>query len=437
LNKHILRLAVPNILTNITVPLLGTFDLFLMGHLQSHHYLGAVSLGNTVIHFLYWNFAFIRMSNSGITAQAFGSENHSEVISSLARALLLALGGAVLLIVLQTPISWLAFKIVSGEEVVETLAKQYFHIRIFAAPATLALFALNGWFIGLQNSIFPMIISILVNVSNIGLNLLFVRYFDMKSDGVAWGTLVAQYIGLTTAVIFFFSRYNYFLKHLKKDLILNIDQLKRFFHVNKDIFIRTFGVILVLSFFTMESASKSTLVLDVNAIMIQYLFIFSFFLDGFALAGEALIGKYTGQQKQELLRKCIRLLFFWGTAIAIAFTLVYALLGKEFLYFLTSIEDVRELAHDYFPWVIFIPLAGFVAFVWDGIYIGATASKLMRNAMIIACLGVFFPVYLIFEKTLHNHSLYLALLLFFLTRGVIQTLWAKKALGFNIVKNAR
>jgi len=428
LNKQILRLAVPNILSNITIPLLSTFDLFLMGHLDSHDYMGAVSLGNTVIHFLYWNFAFIRMSNSGITAQAFGASNKPEIISALARALLLAVLGALVLLVFQKPIGWLAFKIVNGEESVEQLALQYFHIRIFAAPATLSLFAFNGWFIGLQNAIFPMIIAVVVNVSNILFNFLFVRHFGMTSDGVAWGTLLAQYTGLILAVLFFVTKYRGYVTHLKKDLVFQIDYLKRFFHVNKDIFIRTFGVIMVLTFFTMESASKSTVVLDVNSIMIQFLFMFSFFLDGFALAGEALVGKFTGQGRHDKLRKCIKLLFIWGTGIAILFTLVYAVAGNRFIMALTSLEEVQALAKNYLPWVIFIPLAGFVAFIWDGIYVGATASGLMRNSMVIACCVVFFPVYFILEKTMHNHSLYLALLLFFLTRGLLQTWWARKAI---------
>lgn len=248
MNRSILRLAVPNIISNITVPLLGLVDLALMGHLGSEVYIGAISLGGVIFNFIYWGFSFLRMSTSGFTAQAFGENNFKETVTLLVRALLIALTIGILVLLLQSPIAWLSFKIIGGSTEVEMLADSYFRIRVWAAPAALSLFVLSGWFLGMQNARYPMIIAISVNIFNILLSLFFVFVLKMKSDGVALGTALSQYIGLAIALILLIKKYKDLLHLISKEAILSFANLSNFFKVNTDIFIRTFCIILVFTF---------------------------------------------------------------------------------------------------------------------------------------------------------------------------------------------
>ena len=360
------------------------------------------------------------------TAQAYGKRDFSEVTALLGRALIVALGGAAFLIIMNGPIGWLSFKVINGSQEVEALAREYYNIRIFAAPATIGLYALTGWFIGMQNTRFPMIIAIVVNVLNLVFNLYFIYVAGMKSDGVAWGTLLAQYSGLILGIFLFWRYYRKLLKYWSTKVLLQVDAIKRFFLVNRDIFIRTLCLIFVFTFFTSQSAATDDTILAVNTILLQFFMLFSFVADGFAYAAEALIGRFIGAKNYKAMLRSIRLLFMWGLFISIPFTVAYAFWGDQFLFILTDNAKVIEASKPYLIWILFVPLAGFPSFLWDGIYIGATASKGMRNTMLIATFLVFVPVFFATRNSMENHGLWLALILFLVARGASQTFLAKK-----------
>lgn len=428
MNRSIIKLAIPNIVSNITVPLLGLVDLALMGHLGSDIYIGAIALGGVIFNFIYWGFSFLRMSTSGFTAQAFGEKNQTESITILVRALLVALLISIFILILQTPIAWASFKLIGGSAEVETLANEYFGIRVWAAPAALSLFVFSGWFLGMQNARYPMIIAIAVNIINILLSVFFVFILKMNSAGVALGTAISQYVGLVIALILFSFKYKYLLKTISTKGIINLKILIEFFRVNSDIFIRTFCIIAVFTFFTSKSAGINDTILAVNSLLIQLLLFFSFFIDGFAFAGEALVGKFVGAKDVANLKKVVKLLFYWGAGLAIAFTIIYLPGVNLILKLLTSQAEVIESAQPFLFWVILVPVAGFSSFIWDGIYIGATASKAMRNTLLAATFLVFAPVYYLLNAVWGNHALWLGMVLFMLSRGMIQTFLYQKAI---------
>ena len=428
MNRRILKLAIPNIVSNVTVPLLGAVDLALMGHLENKVYIGAVALGSMIFNFIYWGFGFLRMSTSGFVAQAFGKRNFTAVMINLARPLTLAIFTGLGLIVLQLPIAALGFWIVESSAEVEFFARQYFHIRVFAAPATIALYAFTGWFIGMQNTRLPMVIAISVNVLNILLSVFFVRVMGMAADGVATGTVIAQYLGLLLAVFFLRKYYKRFFRYFNRKLLWERTAMARFFHVNKNIFIRTLCLIIALSFFTIRSAAAGDTILAVNSLLLQYFMFFSFLIDGYAHAAEALTGRFVGANNRAALRQSIRLLFVWGGGIAAAFTLVYLFGGEVILQLLTSNPEIVAAAKPYLFWTAVIPLISFAAFIWDGIYIGATASVQMRNAMLLSTLLVYFPAYYLLQNHLGNHALWLAFVLFLLARGLTLGLMAPGAI---------
>ena len=427
-NRKILDLAIPNIISNITIPLLGMVDLALMGHLEDKVYIGAVAVGGMIFNFIYWSFSFLRMGTSGFTAQAYGRRDLTEIAMILSRALILAGSVAALLILLQHPIATLSFKITGGSQQVEYLAREYFHIRILAAPATIGLYALTGWFLGMQNARIPMLITLLVNLINIGFSFMLIRVFNMGADGVALGTVIAQYSGLIFAIWFLFKFYRKIFRHWQPDALLDKKALIRFFTVNRDIFIRTMCLIFTISFFTTQSARANDTILAVNTLLMQFFMLFSFLVDGYAHAAEALTGRYIGAKNSLNLRTGIRLLFFWAGGIALGFTLAYLAAGKYLLLILTSNREIITAAAEYFPWVLLIPIVTFPAFIWDGIYIGATASIVMRNTMLISTLLVFLPAYFILEPVFGNHGLWLAFMAFMASRGITLTIMAKKSI---------
>ncbi len=426
INKSILKLAIPNIVTNITVPLLGLVDLALMGQLDNPVYIGAIALGSIIFNIIYASFNFLRMGSTGFTAQAWGAKLKDEVSLVLIRSLLVAMGLALMLICLQYPIQWISFLILDGSNEVRILAQEYFYIRIWAAPATIGLYAFFGWFLGVQNAKIPMIIALVVNVVNIVLNMVFVLILKMTSDGVALATVIAQYSGLLIAVIFFTTKYKEYLKIYPIKVVLQTQSIIRFFKVNSDIFIRTLLLLLTLAFFTNTSAKMGDNILAINTLLFQFFFIFSYFADGFAFAGEALTGKAFGANNKVLLKQTITKLFHWGWGAAILTSLVYLISIDTLMSFLTTNQLILETAKDFNIWVIIIPLTSTAAFIWDGIYVGVTASKEMRNAMIISTIFVFIPIYFITASFWGNNSLWFALNAFMVARAFLMWMnWQK------------
>lgn len=427
-NKRILAIAIPSIISNITVPLLGLIDVTIVGHLGSPAYIGAIAVGGMLFNIIYWIFGFLRMGTSGMTSQAYGQRNMHEVAQLLLRSVGVGLLIALFLLLLQYPIQKLAFTFIKTTPEIETLATLYFHICIWGAPAMLGLYGFAGWFIGMQNSRFPMYIAIMQNIVNIAASLSFVFLLNMKVEGVALGTLIAQYAGFLMAVWLWIRYYKPLRKQITLKGVWQKQAMTRFFSVNRDIFFRTLCLVIVTMYFTSAGAAQGEIVLAVNTLLMQLFTLFSYIMDGFAYAGEALAGKYIGARNRTALHQTVRQLFGWGIGLSIAFTLLYAIGGKSFLGLLTNETAVIGEAGNYFYWVLAIPLAGFSAFLWDGIFIGATATRQMLVAMLIASVS-FFATYYSFHSLMGNHALWLAFLVYLFLRGVVQALLSKKILN--------
>ncbi|HFB99593.1 MAG TPA: MATE family efflux transporter [Phaeodactylibacter sp.] len=418
MNKEILRLAIPNIISNVSIPLLSTVDTMLMGRLSELH-IGAVGVGAMIFNLVYWNFGFLRMGTTGITAQAFGKKDDNAIFQTLSRALLVAMTLAVVIVLLHVPFAWMSFYLMNISEVQYSLVEQYFYIRIWAAPATLGLFAMMGWFFGMQNAVFPLIITIFVNVVNIILSYIFVKIYGWDVAGVAWGTVIAQYAGILLSFFLFYKKYKKYLLHFSQKAMLEIEALKQYLTINRDIFIRTLCLTFAFAFFYSQSSKEGATILAANVILLQFLNWMSYGVDGFAFASESLVGKYHGAKDVPRLKKAIRLSFIWGMVLAIGFSLAYWIFGVKLLHFFTNQEDVIAASLPFLFWMILFPVVSTPCYIWDGIYIGLTASKAMRDAMILA-LGVYFLVYFLLKNEYGNDGLWAALLIFMAARGLIQ-----------------
>lgn len=423
--RQILRLALPSIISNITVPLLGLVDIAIIGHLGSASDIGAIAVATMMFNIIYWLFGFLRMGTGGFAAQAFGERNLRGLMHLLTRSVLIALGLALALILLQYPIEWITFRYVESSEEVNALAKLYFRICIWGAPATLCLYCFTGWLIGMQNTRIPMIIAISQNIINIAVCLCFVYVFDWGFEGLAAAKLIAQYSGIAMAVGFWLYYYGKLKKYFSIKKSFDPKALRVFFSVNGDIFLRTLCLVCVTTFFTISGAKQGDLILATNTLLMQLFALFSYFMDGFAFAGEALTGRFIGAKNTRSLRKMIRALFGWGISLASLFTLLYAAGGKEFLRLLTNNEDVIRLSGEYYYWVLAIPIAGFAAFLWDGIYIGATQAREMLYSMLIATVA-FFILFFLLQPQMGNHALWLAFIAYLLFRSFWQTIRSKR-----------
>ena len=427
INKRILQIAVPSIISNITVPLLGLIDVTIVGHLGAAAYIGAIAVGGMLFNIIYWIFGFLRMGTSGMTSQAYGKHDLDEVARLLLRSVGVGLLIAIILVTLQYPIRKLAFTFIQTTEEVERLATLYFRICIWGAPAMLGLYGFAGWFIGMQNSRFPMYIAITQNIVNIAASLCFVYLFHMKVAGVAWGTLTAQYAGFLMALLLWRRYYGGLKKHVAWHEVLKKEAMLRFFQVNRDIFLRTLCLVIVTLFFTSAGAAQGEIVLAVNTLLMQLFTLFSYIMDGFAYSGEALVGKYVGANNRLALYRTVRQLFIWGVGLSTGFTLLYFFGGKSFLGLLTNETSVIREAGNYFYWVLAIPLTGFAAFLWDGIFIGATATRHMFYSMLVAS-GSFFLVYYSLHEWMGNHALWLAFIVYLSLRGIMQATLSRKIL---------
>ncbi len=427
MNRRILRLAIPNILSNLSVPFLSIVDTAVVGHLENISHLGAIAIGGMIFNFLYLGLGFLRMGTSGLTAQAFGSEDDEEVMGVLGRALTVSISFAFILILFQYPISAAAFNIVDASGEVELFAKEYFAIRIFAAPATLSLYAFHGWFLGMQNAKYPLYLSLIVNLSNVAFNLFFIYSVGMKSDGVALGTVFAQWFGLAVAVFLYLKKYSKYNASLRLKRILNPERFKKFFSVNFDIFIRTVILIFVMSFFTAKSAQFGETVLAANTILMQLWMLIAYGVDGFAFSAESLVGNFIGAKEKANLKKVIQLTFYWALGLGAVVTFSYLLFNESILRIFTNNDEVISTALLYFIFVAVSPILNSISFIWDGIYIGATATRAMRNAMMASAL-FFFPLFYLLVGEYQNYALWIALVTFMAARGLSLTLLARRCI---------
>ena len=398
INKEILKLAIPSILANITVPLVGMVDIAVAGHLDVNAatMIGGIAIGSMLFDLLYWNFGFLRVGTGGLAAQAYGRGDRKECARILARAVGIALACALVLISIQWIFVKAAFLVVDSSPEVQALATKYFYIRIWAAPATLSLMALKGWFIGMQDSVSPMATDMTVNGMNVLMSIILslgftvggLHYDGIGFAGVAAGTVVAQYSGLLVALLLLLWKYRrntlstITLPELRG--LFKGEETRRFFVMNADLYVRSLCFIAIYIGFTVISARYGDVLLAVSSILMKLLMIFSYFTDGFAYAGEALTGRYIGAKDSFMVRQTVRWTFVWSMSIALLFMGIYHFAGVPMLRMMTSDPVVVDAAVGYLPWLLLMPVAGCAAFTWDGIYIGATASRQMRNSMLWA-----------------------------------------------------
>ena len=417
IHSRMWRLAAPIIISNISVPMLGAVDTAVVGHLPDARYLGGVAVGALVFTFIYWGFGFLRMGTGGLTAQAFGAEDADEVRACLARAAVIGIPVAVILIILQAPIAWVAFTIVEATPEVEALAREYFFTRIWGAPATLMNFALLGWFIGVQNTKAALWHQLTLNGVNIVLDLVFVIGFGWGVAGVAAATAIAD----VAAVAFGLWLALPILRRLGgafvRAKILEAEKIRRTVALNVDIFIRTICLVSAFAYFTAQGAAFGNVVLAANAVLLNLQTFMAHALDGFAHAAEALGGRAIGARDRQAFRDAVRAAMLWGLIVAIAFTLVYLLAGVAIVELLTGIQDVRAAAREYIVWSVVMPLVAVFPFVLDGVFLGATRGRTMRNAMIVS-LVIYVVACLTFVPMWGNHGLWGALLIFMGARGI-------------------
>ena len=427
IDKEILRLALPSILANITVPLVGMVDIAVAGHLSASAaaLIGGISVGSLMFDMLYWNFGFLRAGTGGMTAQAYGREDWQECRTHLFRAVGTALLISLALLMVQWPFQKLVFLLVDCSTEVKSLALKYFFIRIWAAPATLSLMAFRGWFIGMQDTFSSMLTDVIVNGVNIlasiflALGIPGTAFKGIGFSGIAWGTILAQYTGLffATGVVAVkyrqkvrlpvkpgvtvpdgnvtgrpFTRTGREAQGAPAPIAVRKESIHRFFAVNGDLFIRSLCLMVVYLAFTAISAKFGDVLLAMCSVMMKLMMIFSFFTDGFAFAGEALTGRFIGMERPELLREGVRHTFAWSLGIGMMFVAIYLLFGMGMFRMMTSDSSVVGSAQGFLPWLVLMPLVGSTAFTWDGIYTGATRTKPLRNST-IGCMIAFFLVW--------------------------------------------
>ena len=404
LNREILRLAVPSILAGITVPLVGMVDTAVAGHLggDTAAQIGAISVGAMVLSLLYWTFGFLRTGTGGLTAQAFGREDPAECARIFLRGVALALLAALIALLLQWPFFKGVMLMTNASPEVEALAERYFFIRIWAAPATMSLMALRGWFVGMQDSVHPMWMDLIINGVNIVLSVLLAfgigPWEGMGFAGIPLGTVIAQYTGLLYGLLVCCHRYGSTvfarLRRAEFSALLRDGSTGRFFRMNLDLLGRSFFFILIYIGFTMINAGYGDLMLAAGSIMMQLLMFFSYFTDGFAYAGEALTGRFIGARDAGMLHRSVRQVFLWSAGIGVLFIGLYAVAGLPAVRLLTSDGEVVEAARKFLPWLLLMPPLGCAAFTWDGIFLGATASRGLMVSMAGAALAFFVVWYI-------------------------------------------
>ncbi|MBQ9818906.1 MAG: MATE family efflux transporter [Bacteroidales bacterium] len=437
LDREILRLALPSILANLTVPLVGMVDIAIAGHLDTSAaaLIGGISVGALMFDLLYWNFGFLRAGTGGMTAQAYGRGDPAGCATNLRRGVHTGVLLSLLLLLVQWPFEQLIFLFIHCSEEVRTLAVTYFRIRIWAAPATLSLMAIRGWFVGMQDSFSSMLTDIVINGSNILVSLFLALgiprtpFHGIGYTGIAWGTVIAQYAGLLLAAAILFRKYHGILqqKSKKEDF-----PIRTYFKVNGDLFIRSLCLMTVYLAYTALAARQGDLLLAMCSVMMKLMMIFSYFTDGFAFAGEALTGRFTGSREPHRIAQVTGRTFLWSMGIGLVFVGIYAFSGIPLFRMMTSDDAVVEAARAYIPWLALIPLLGCPAFTWDGIYIGATATRVLRNAT-LGCVAAFFITWWIGgcffprDGASRVHLLFAAYYAHLLYRSLFQTLRYKRA----------
>ena len=413
------------ILSNVSVPLLGMVDTGVVGHLESPAYLGAVAIGATIFGFIYTGMNFLRMGTTGIAAQRFGAQDNDGLRVSLGQALIVSFVIALALVALQVPIGQFALGLIGAEPDVESFAAEYFSIRIWSAPGTLANYALIGWFLGLQNARVPLFIFLTINITNIILDLVFVLQLGMKVDGVALASVIAEYAGVVVGLGFAAKALREHSGHLPFTQLFKLRAYAAFFSVNANLFIRTMALMFAFGFLTAMGARLGGVILAANAVLMNLQNLTAFALDGFAHAAEALVGKAVGQERRDALERSVSLALKWSMLFAIGFCLLYIVVGPALIRLLTDLPEVRSAAISYLPWLIVSPIVSVWSFLYDGVYVGATRAREMRKLMVISTFAIFVPAWFLLQGY-GNHGLWLAFTLFMASRGIGMHLWYRR-----------
>ncbi len=422
MNREILRIALPNIISNITVPIMGIAGTMIAGHIDgdSTSNIGALAIGVSIFNFIYWNCGFIRMGTSGITAQAYGAGNSRATTLMLARAVAVSLIVGLAVTILQYPIGTGALRIMNGNDMVA----EYFFARIWAVPAGVLLFGLNGWLTGMQNAVIPMIVAITMNIIHIAFSIWFAFDLEMGITGIAYASVVAQWTGMAATAFIIWIHYRHRFTGITIREVMDLRAMREFFAINRDIIIRTLCIVATYTFFTAASARMGDdVILAVNTILLQMFTLFSYMNDGFACAAEALTGRFIGARDPKALRDCIRKCMMWCLIVGVIYVGIYVGWWRELLeLFITDDADAQlivEYAGRYIGWIIVIPIAAAMPFVMDGIMVGATQSRIMRDSMILST-AAYFVIFYAMNSTMGNNALWLAFTLYMFLRGALQ-----------------
>ncbi len=427
-NKMVWHLAGPMILANISIPLLGMVDTAVIGHLGSAHYLGGVAIASLIFNFLFWGFGFLRMATTGMTAQAHGDNDPKLSLSILRHSLILALLIALGILLLQSPISSIAFHLIESSEKITHAAIIYFDIRIWSTPATLINYVILGWLIGKGSTKHALYLVLSVTISNMILDLIFVNRFGMNVDGVALASVIAEYIGLTVGVILLIkqgvNRHIFIRVHTGKTHHQN------WLKLHGNIFIRSLCLIFSIAFFTAQGSKQGELILAANAVLVNFIVLMAFVLDGFANAVEVIAGKAIGSKNKHELKQGLIITAIWTFSLACCFSVSYLLFGSKLINVLTTIPEVVSLANDYLIWLIIMPIIAVWSFLLDGLFIGAMRSVEMRNTMLFSTFICYLPAWFLLQEY-DNHGLWFALLIFFAARGISQAVFLPRILAFK------
>ena len=427
MNREILRIALPNIISNITVPIMGIVSTMIAGHLgDSVTTIGALAIGVSIFNFIYWNCSFIRMGTSGITAQAFGAGDNHTTTLMLARAVVVSVAVGFIMLLFQKPLGLVALKIMNGGEMVA----DYFFARIWAVPAGVLLFGLNGWLTGMQNAVIPMIVAIVVNIIHIACSLWFAFPLGMGIVGIAYASVVAQWTGVAITAAITWWHYGNRLERITWREVMDMQAMRAFFVINRDIIIRTLCICAAYTFFTAASARMDDpTILAVNTILLELFTLFSYMNDGFAYAAEALTGRFIGARDGRSLRECVKKCMVWCMVVGVAYVALYVGWWRELLGLFVedgaNAEQIIEYAGRYIGWIIIIPLAASLPFMMDGIMVGATQSRIMRNSMVLATAAYFLLFYSL-EPVIGNNALWLAFTSYMFLRGVFQYFMSRR-----------
>ena len=416
-DRQVWRIAAPMILSNLSVPLLGMVDTGVTGHLDSPAYLGAVAIGASIFGFLYTGMNFLRMGTTGMAAQRFGAGDNDGLRVSLGQGLVVATAIALVLIAMQKPIGLLAMDLIGAKGEVREFALTYFWVRIWSAPGTLANFVLIGWFLGLQNARVPLLLFLIINSVNIALDLLFVVVLGMRVEGVALASVIAEYAGLATGLTFAVRALMTHEGQWPLPRLVTLRAYAAFFSINTNLFVRTVALMFTFAFVTAQGTRLGSLILAANAVLMNLQNLTSFALDGIAHAAEAMVGKAIGERQRTALEQSVRLCLKWSLIFAVLIAAAYAIGGRSLVRLLTDLPDVRESAMRFLPWLVVSPLVSVWPFLYDGVYVGATRAREMRNIMLVSTVIVFLPAWYLL-RGYGNHGLWLAFMLFMASRGI-------------------